>query len=128
MICDGMAFDCSVGESLRFGADIGLQLSARIDEQLFVFIDAARRHVFDGNGGYHASAPCGGRHRAHVLILRDGDAFAIGPVHIVIASVQLQIAGANVLRDVRLQIDAPASLDIVREMLPRAGRLQRIAC
>ena len=103
------AHDCIIGESLIFGDDIRIQLSGRSDGQLYVFIDASRLHKLEGSDGFHASAPCGHRHRAHILALRDGDKFEIGPVCGQVESVRVDLPGAQALRDVRLRIHAPMS-------------------
>ena len=65
------AFDCSLRESLQVGRDIRLQITGRVDEVLYVFIDAAARHELGGVGGFHASAPLGIGRTAHVLALRE---------------------------------------------------------
>lgn len=108
-------FDCTVGESLQFGADIRLNLTGRDGETLYVFIDAASRHELGGVGGFHASAPSGIRRRAHILALRDGETFSIGPVGIIVEAVQLRMENARALREVRLQIDSPSPLTVVRQ-------------
>ena len=115
-------FDCTVGESLRIGGDIRLNLTGRVDEMLYVFIDAAARHELGGFGGFHASAPCGIRRRAHVLALRDGDVFSIGPAEIAVESVRLRIPGMRALREVRLCIAPSSPLIIVRQAPPRPRR------
>lgn len=101
--------DCIIGESLIFGDDIRIQLTGRADGQLYVFIDASRLHKLEGSDGFHASAPCGHRHRAHILALRDGDKFGIGPICVQVESVRVDLSGAQALRDVRLRIQAPMS-------------------
>jgi hypothetical protein len=121
-------FDCTVGELLRIGSDIRLNLTGRVDDMLYVFIDAASRHDLGGVGGFHASAPCGIRRRAHVLALRDHESFFIGPVSITVDAVRLRIPGARVLRDVRVCIAPSSPLIIVRQAPSRPRRrLQRLA-
>ncbi|MFZ5637049.1 MAG: hypothetical protein ACOY82_10765 [Pseudomonadota bacterium] len=122
--------DCTMGESLRIGGDIRLHLTGRVDEMLYVFIDAAARHELDGVGGFHASAPSGIRRNAHVLALRNGASFAIGDVRVAVEAVRLRIAGAHPLRDVRLHLASPVR--ITRETSPRqtlvAHRRWRSSC
>lgn len=120
--------DCTVGESLRIGGDIRLNLTGTDGSMLYVFIDAASRHELGGVGGFHASAPCGIRRRAHVLALRDGESFSIGPADITVEAVCLQIPGVRALREVRLRIVPTAPLIIVRQAPPRPrSRSHRLA-
>ncbi len=120
--------DCSVGESFRIGGDIRLHLTGRADEMLYVFIDAAARHELGGFGGFHASAPCGIRRRAHVLALRDDESFSIGPAEIAVEAVCLRIPGVRTLREVRLRIVLLSPLIIVREAPSRRRtRTHRLA-
>ena len=121
-------FDCSLRESLRIGKDIRVHLTGRVDDVLYLFIDAAARHELGGVGGFHVSAPSGMWRTAHVLAVRDDESFTIGAVCIIVEAVRLQIAGAHALREVRLRIESPAALPIVREAPRRAKRSQRIAC
>ncbi|MFZ5635843.1 MAG: hypothetical protein ACOY82_04580 [Pseudomonadota bacterium] len=107
--------DCTMGESLRIGGDIRLHLTGRVDEMLYVFIDAAAHHELDGVGGFHASAPSGIRRRAHILGLRDGESFSIGPADITVEAVRLRIPGVRALREVRLRIVRSSPLIIVRQ-------------
>jgi hypothetical protein len=116
--------NCSVGERLHFGDDICIQLTGRIDDMLYVFIDAKRCHGLDGGDGFHASALCRGGYRVHVLALRDYDEFAIGPVCIKVVRVRVDLPGAQALRDVRLRIDAP--MPCVRSTPARARLRQRM--
>lgn len=119
--------DCSLRESLRIGREIRVHLTGRVDGVLYIFIDAIARHELGGVGGFHASAPSGIGRCAHVLALRDGDAFTIGVIGITVEAVHLQIVGADALRDVRLRIDIPTPLRIVRESpLRRPRRVQRL--
>jgi hypothetical protein len=121
-------FDCSLHESFHIGRDIRVHLTGRVDDMLYVFIDAAARHELGGVDGFHASAPSGMRRTAHVLAMRDADAFTIGDVRITVDAVRLQITGAYALRAVRLRIEAPSDLlQIAREAAPRAKRSQRLA-
>ena len=115
--------DCTIGESLISGDDIRIQLTGRADGQLYLFIDASRLHKLEGSDGFHASAPCGHRHRAHILALRDGDKFCIGPVCVQVESVCVDLPGAQVLRDVRLRIEAP--IPFVRNIPERLRRRLR---
>lgn len=115
-------FDCTVGESLLIGRDICLRLTGRVDATLYVFIDAAARHELGGVGGFHASAPSGIRRCAHVLALHDCESFSIGPVGITVEAVRLQIPGVRALREVRLCIDLPSLLTVVRQSPPRPRR------
>lgn len=117
------AYDCIIGEDLIFGDDIRIVLTGRADGQLYVFIDASRLHKLEGSDGFHASAPCGRRHRAHILALRDGDKFGIGPVWVQVESVRVDLAGAQALRDVRLRIQAP--LPLARNLPERLRRRLR---
>jgi hypothetical protein len=118
-------FDCAVGESLRLGSDIRLNLTGRDGDTLYVFIDAASHHALGGAGGFHASAPCGIRRRAHVLALRDDASFSIGPVDITVEAVRLRIPGASALRDVRLYIASSSPRIIVRQAPSRRRRIDR---
>ena len=119
-------FDCSLRESFQVGRDIRLQITGRVDEVLYVFIDTAARHELGGVGGFHASAPSGIGRIAHVLALRDADCFTIGQVSITIEAVRLRIPDAQALRQVRLRIDMDTTpVQVTREAIPRKpGRLQ----
>lgn len=121
-------FDCTVGESLRIGGDIRLHLTGRVNGMLYAFIDAAARQALGGVGGFHASAPSGIRRRAHILALRDGESFSIGPADITVDAVCLRIPGVRALRDVRLRIVPMAPLIIVRQVpLRPRSRIHRLA-
>ncbi|WP_374295975.1 hypothetical protein [Sphingomonas sp.] len=111
--------DCTLLESITIGRDTRLQLTGRIDDVLYVYLDALVRHELGGVDGFHASAPSGIGRVAHVLALRDGDIFTIGPTTIAVQSVCLRIDGAQALRDIRLRIDPPKVLRIVRTPPPR---------
>ncbi len=119
-------FDCTLGESLRIDSGIRLHLTGRVDAILYLFIDAAAKYELGGVGGFHASAPSGMRRCAHVLALQDGESFCIGPVGVAVEAVRLQIPGARALRDVRLRIDLPVPVRIVREAPLRPRRRLRL--
>lgn len=120
-------FDCSLHESLRLGKDIRVHLTGRVDDVLYLFIDAAARHELGGVGGFHASAPSGVWRTAHVLAVRDGESFTIGAARMTVEAVCLRIAGAHALREVRLRVELSDLLKITREAAPRAKRSQRLA-
>lgn len=119
--------DCSLRESLRIGKDIRVHLTGRVDDVLYLFIDAAARHELGGVGGFHASAPSGIWRTAHVLALCNRETFTIGVARITVEAVRLRIPGAHALREVRLRIEAPIVLKIAREAPLRAKRSQRLA-
>ncbi len=106
--------DCTLLESITIGRDTRLHLTGRIDDVLYVYLDASARHDLGGVDGFHASAPSGVGRVAHVLALRDGNTFTIGLTTIVVQAVRLRIDGAQALRDIRLSIDPPRVLRIVR--------------
>jgi hypothetical protein len=114
--------DCALRESITIGRDTRLHLTGRIDDVLYVYLDASVRHDLGRVDGFHASAPSGVGRVAHVLALRDGDTFTIGPTTIVVQAVRLRIDGARALRDIRLSIDPPKVLRIVRAPPPRRRR------
>lgn len=123
--------DCNVGDSLHFGDDIRIQLTGRVEGQLYVFIDAKRCHALEGGDGFHASALCRDGHRAHILALRDHGQFAIGPVRVQVERVRVHLPGVQALRDVRLRVDAPmpwarTTPARVRRRLPR--RMEGTSC
>lgn len=120
-------FDCSLRESLRIGRDIRVHLTGRVDDVLYLFIDAAAQHEIGGVGGFHASAPSGIRRTAHVLAMRDGESFTIGAARVHVEAVSLRIRGAHALREVRLRVESSDFRHITREATSRAKRLQRIA-
>lgn len=120
-------FDCVLGDSLRISRDIRVLLTGRVDDVLHLFIDAAARHELGGVGGFLASAASGIGRVAHVLVVRDTDAFTIGAVHITIDAVCLRIEGARALRDVRLRVESPDPIRITRRAVPRPTRFQRLA-
>lgn len=111
--------DCTPLESITIGRDTRLHLTGRIEDVLYVYLDASARHDLGGVGGFHASAPFGVGRVAHVLALCDGDAFTIGPTRIEVQAVCLRIDGAQALRDIRLAIDPPKALRIMRRPTPR---------
>jgi hypothetical protein len=111
--------DCSTGEKLKFGDNIRIRITGRIDDVLYVYTDAATAHVLEGGDGFHASAPCRSGYNAHVLALRNHDSFEIGPVRVEIADVRIDIDGARALRDVRLQVYAPQVMACVRHRCMR---------
>ncbi|MBL8264213.1 MAG: hypothetical protein JNM58_17515 [Xanthomonadaceae bacterium] len=120
-----LTVDCLVGETLRIGRDIAIQLTGRVDAILYVFIDASVRHELGGVGGFHASAPSGIQRRAHVLALHDGEVLTIGPVVVAVVAVRLRIPGASVLREVRLHLTAPPSLTLERRSQIRPSNRRR---
>lgn len=107
--------DCSLLETLRIGRDTRIQPTGRVDDVLYVYIDASVRHVLGGADGFRASAPSGIGRMAHVLALRDGQGFTIGPTTVLVEAVHLRIPGATALRDIRLHLSPPRVLAIVRE-------------
>lgn len=111
--------DCTLLESITIGRDTRLHLTGRIDDVLYVYLDASVRHDLGGVDGFHASAPSGIGRAAHVLALRDEDTFTIGPTTIAVQAVCLRIDGAQALRDIRLSISPPKVLRIVRTPPPR---------
>jgi len=110
-----LVIDCALGESLLLGQDIRLGVTGRVHTKLYVFIDAASQHRLSAAGVFHKSARLGIRRRAHVLGLHDGESFSIGPVGITIDNVGLRLPGARALREVRMRIDPPASMSVVRQ-------------
>lgn len=109
-------FDFRLRESFLVGRDIRLQITGRVDEVLYIFIDAAARHELGGVGGFHASAPSSIGRIAHILALRDVECFTIGQVSITIEAVSLRIPGACALREVRLRINTDTTpVQITRE-------------
>lgn len=120
-------YDCSIRESLRIGKDIRVHLTGRVDDVLYLFIDAAARHELGGVGGFHASAPSGIWRTAHVLAVCNGETFTIGVTRITVEAVRLWIPGAHALREVRLRIEASVPLKIARAAPLRAKRSQRLA-
>lgn len=119
-------FDCSLHESLRLGKDIRVHLTGRIDDVLYLFIDAAARHELGDVDGFHASAASGIWRTAHVLAAGNGKSFTIGVARITVEAVCLRIPGAHALREVRLRIEAPVPLKIARAAPLRAKRSQRL--
>jgi hypothetical protein len=113
--------DCSIGEKLNFGDDIRISLTGRIDEVLYVYIDAASAHELEAGDGFHASAPCRIGYSSHVLALRSHDSFQIGPVRVQIADVLIYIDGAQALRDVRLRVHTPKAMACVRHRYARGA-------
>jgi|GEM_PF-1708689 len=107
--------DCSLLETLRIGRDTRIQPTGRVDDVLYVYVDASVRHALGGADGFRASAPSGIGRMAHVLALRGGEGFTIGPTTVIVESVRLRIPGATALRDIRLQVSPPRVLAIVRE-------------
>ena len=106
---------CSLLETLRIGRDTRIQPTGRFDDVLYVYIDASVRHELGGADGFRASAPSGIGRMAHVLALRDGERFTIGPTAVLVEAVRLWIPGATALRDIRLHVSPPRVLAIVRE-------------
>ena len=113
--------DCSLLETLRIGRGTRIQPTGRVDDMLYVYIDASVRHELGGADGFRASAPSGIGRMAHVPALRDGEGFSIGPTAVIVEAVRLLIPGATALRDIRLQVVPPRVLAIVREP-PRRPR------
>lgn len=118
--------DCTLRDVLRLGCGVHVHLTGRVDDALYIYIDAASKHALGGGGGFCASAPSGIGRCAHVLMLCDGQSFAIGPFDITIEAVRLRIPGAVPLRDVRLRVEARlhpgVPLRIVRQSPPRPRR------
>lgn len=107
--------DCSLLETLRVGRDTRIQPTGRVDDVLYVYIDASVRHELGGADGFRASAPSGIGRMAHVLALRDGEEFTIGPMIVIVEAVRVRIPGATALRDIRLRVSPPSALAMVRE-------------
>ncbi len=115
--------DCSLLETLRIGRDTRIQPTGRVDDVLYLYIDASVRYELGGADGFRASAPSGIGRMAHVLALRDGEGFTIGPTAVIVEAVRLRIPGATALRDIRLQVSPPRVLAIMREP-PRHPRIK----
>ena len=107
--------DCSLLETIRIGRDTRIQPTGRVDDVLYLYIDASVRHELGGMDGFRASAPSGIGRMAHVLALRDREGFTIGPTAVIVESVCLRIPGATALRDIRLHVSPPRVLAIIRE-------------
>jgi hypothetical protein len=123
--------DCAVGERIVFDDRIDILLTGCIDGVLYVFIDAHRKHALSPGDGFHASAPCRGGHRGHVLALCHRACFAIGPVTITFEATHLTLEGAVPLRPIRLYVDAPVRCmrnTPARRHRHQPRRVERTAC
>ena len=111
---------CRVGEAFWVGQDTRIHLTGRIDETLYLFVDAPASQWLDAVDGFHATAPdaCG-RVVSHVFALCDGQGFTLGQTSVRFEDKRLDLPGATALRDVALWIDAPMHQTIVREPRPR---------
>lgn len=109
--------DCRVGERLWFDEDICLHLTGRLDDVLFVFIDAARRHAFDTDAKFHASASCRRKRTGHVAAIRMSERVSIGPITVRVENPCVRLSGARPLRDVRLVVLAPTGFSRMRNSL-----------
>jgi hypothetical protein len=107
---------CRVGEAFWIGKNTRIQLTGRIDETLYLFVDAPASQWLDAVDGFHASAPgaCG-RVVSHVFALCDGQGFTLAPISLRFEDKRLDLPGATALRDVVLWIDAPMHQTVVRE-------------
>ena len=108
---------CRVSEAFWIGQDIRIHLTGRIDETLYLFVEAAASQLLEAVDGFHACAPdaaCG-RVVSHVFALCDGQGFTLGQTSLRFEDTRIDFQGATVLRDVVLWIDAPMHQTVVRE-------------
>ena len=121
-----LVVDCRLRDVLRLGRGVHVHLTGRVDDALYIYIDAASKHALGGGGGFCASAPSGIGRCAHVLMLCDGQSFTIGAFGITVEAVRLHIPGAVPLRDVRLRVETSTTpLRIVRKSPPHPRRPDR---
>lgn len=98
---------CAIGEGIQVGDAIRIHLTGRIDDRLYLSMEAAWGRSLEVVSGFHATAPCDFGWNAYVFELRDGDGFRIGAVSVRIEDLRESASPARPLRDVRLHIDAP---------------------
>jgi hypothetical protein len=107
---------CRVGEAFWVGQDTRIHLTGRIDETLYLFVEAGASQLLDAVDGFHACAldACG-RVVSHVFALCDGQGFTLGRTSLHLEDMRVDLQGATALRDVVLLIDAPMHQTVVRE-------------
>lgn len=115
---------CAIGEGVRAGDAIQIHVTGRLDDVLYLFVEAAWGQPVEAGPGFHASAPCGFGWNAHVMALRDDDRFEVGPVSVRVEDLRARASLAQPLRDVRLHLQAPDAMALVhiprvRSMRPR---------
>ena len=106
---------CRVGDAFWIGKDTRIQLTGRIDDTLYLFVDAPASQWLDAVDGFHASAPDARGRVSHVFALCDGQGFTLGQTTLRFEDKRLGLDGATALRDVVLWIDAPMNQAVVRE-------------
>ena len=122
---------CAIGEGFRAGDAIRVVLTARVDRELHLFIEAAWGQVLEGASRFYASAPSDFGWNAHVLAVCDGDSFQMGPVQVRIEDLQAGrgpvegVVPVHALRDVRFHVQAPDALAVVHLPRVRPTRTQR---
>ena len=114
--CDMQQLQCRVGEAFWIGDSTRIHLTGRIDETLYLFVEAPASQLLDAVDGFHASAPneCGWV-VSHVFALCDGQGFTLGQTSLRFEDKRLDLQGATALRDVVLWIDASMNQTVVRE-------------
>lgn len=109
---------CAIGEGVQAGDEIRIHLTGRLDDRLYLFVEAAWGHPLETATGFHATAPCDFGWNAHVLELRDGGRFEVGAMSVRIEDLRDRASPVRPLRDVRLCVEAPGRMSVAH--LPRA--------
>ena len=106
---------CRVGEAFWVGQNTRIHLTGRIDETLYLFVEAAASQWLDAVDGFHASAPDARGRVSHVFALCGGQGFTLGQITLRLEDKRLDLQGATALHDLVLWIDAPMNQAVVRE-------------
>ena len=109
---------CAIGEGVQAGDEIRIHLTGRLDDRLYLFVEAAWGHPLEAATGFNATAPCDFGWNAHVLELCGGGRFEVGAVSVWIEDLRVRLSPAQPLRDVVLHLEAPDGMPLVH--LPRA--------
>ncbi len=106
---------CRVGEAFWIGDSTRIHLTGRIDDTLYLLVEAPVSQLLEAADGFHASAPDARGRVSHVFALCDGQGFTLGQITLRFEGKRLDLQGATALRDVVLWIDAPMHQAVVRE-------------
>jgi hypothetical protein len=120
--------DCAVRESVLIGNTIRLHVTGHRDGDLYLYVEAPRSLEFSGAHQFHGQFPFEGDGMAHTLVVREGTSFSIGDTAFRIEAVGLRILGIHALRDVRFEIDRPATMPITREAARRLKQPRQPLC
>ena len=117
-----LVLHCAIGESIHAGDTIRIHVTGRHQHEQYLFVEAAWGQPLGAVPGFHASAPCDFGWNAHVLALRDGESFDVGPVFVRLEDLRASASVAPPIREVRLHLHASETLQFTHNSRVRSTR------